>query len=103
MNDMNIDLAKKNKEVAPESWDHLYRYLVLHGIRADVAPSMNDENAILRKALSRLLSLLTEKGVLQKSEVQSLLGEFLEYHQGVERCKSAAKEKMNHSESEVIS
>lgn len=48
---MNLRLAKKNKEVSPESWDRLYEHLIIKEIRKKY--SVNQELAILRQRDSK--------------------------------------------------
>lgn len=48
---MNLRLAKKNKEVSPESWDRLYENLIIKEIRKKY--SVNQELAILRQRDSK--------------------------------------------------
>ncbi len=67
---MNLRLAKKNREVAPASWERLYEHLIIKKIRARY--SVNQELAILRQRDS-------------KPE------EFAEYNAYVEECKALVK------------
>ncbi len=67
---MNLRLAKKNREVSPESWDRLYENLIIKEIRKRY--SVNQELAILR-----------QRDV--KPE------EFAKYNAFVEECKAKIK------------
>lgn len=66
----HLRLAKKNKEVAPESWERLYETKIINKIRERY--SLNQELAILRQRDS-------------KPE------EFAEYNTYVEQCKAEVK------------
>ena len=67
---MNLKLAKKNREVNPQSWDRLYESEVIRRIRKRY--TVNQELAILR-----------QKDVKPD--------EFAEYDDFVERCKAEVK------------
>ena len=67
---MSVRLAKKNKEIKPNSWETLYENLIEKKIRAKY--SINAELAILR----------------QRDTKPS---EFAEYNAFVERCKAEVK------------
>ena len=70
---MNIKLARKNREVNPESWDKLYESEIIRRIRKRY--TVNQELAILRQRDS-------------KSQ------EFAEYNAFVEKCKADVKEEL---------
>lgn len=70
---MNIRLAKKNREVKPDSWEALYIREVENRIRAKY--TLNNELAILRQRDSKPL-------------------EFAEYNDYVEKCKAEVKAEM---------
>lgn len=72
-----IDLARKNKEVSPESWEQLYSFLVVQKIRKKY--SVNDELSVMRKKDTRP-------------------HEFRAYDEYVERCKEEAKAEMGWTE-----
>ena len=67
---MNTRLAKKNREVKPESWEKLYAKMIEKKIRAKY--SINAEIAILRQRDSKP-------------------AEFAEYNAFVEQCKTEVK------------
>ena len=67
---MSINLAKKNKEVNPESWENLYESEIVRRIRKKY--SVNQELAVLRQRDTKP-------------------HEFEEYHAYVEECKAAVK------------
>ena len=69
----HLDLAKRNREIDPTSWDKLYNNSVVEMIRAKY--SANDELAILRQRDT-------------KPE------EFAEYYEYVESCKEKARAAM---------
>ena len=69
-----LKLARKNKEVAPQSWEHLYEHEIIKRIR--VKYSLNQELAILRQRDTKP-------------------DEFAEYNAFVERCKADAKAELN--------
>ena len=71
---MNIKLARKNKEVNPQSWDKVYENGIIRKIRKRY--TINQELAILRQRDSKP-------------------DEFAEYNAYVERCKSDTKAEMN--------
>lgn len=71
---MNLKLAKKNREVDPQSWDMLYEAEVIRRIRKKY--SLNQELAILRQR-----------------DVKP--AEFAIYDAFVERCKADVKAEMN--------
>ena len=70
---MNIKLARKNKEVNPQSWDKVYENGIIRKIRKRY--TINQELAILRQRDSKP-------------------DEFAEYNAYVERCKSDTKAEM---------
>ena len=70
---MNIKLARKNREVNPESWDKLYESEIIRRIRKRY--TVNQELAILRQRDT-------------KPE------EFAEYNDFVEKCKKEIKEEL---------
>lgn len=70
MNALKLKLAKKNREVNPESWDALYENLIIRKIRARY--SVNQELAILRQRDTKP-------------------AEFAAYNEYVEQCKAAVK------------
>lgn len=70
---MNIKLARKNREVNPESWDKLYESEIIRRIRKRY--TVNQELAILRQRDT-------------KPE------EFAEYNDFVEKCKKKVKEEL---------
>lgn len=67
---MNLRLAKKNREVSPESWERLYEHQIIKKIRKKY--SVNQELAILRQRDA-------------KPE------EFAKYNAFVEECKAKVK------------
>lgn len=71
---MKVRLAKKNREVNPESWEQLYENLIIRKIRKRY--SVNQELAILRQRDA-------------KPE------EFAEYNAYVEQCKVSVKKKLD--------
>lgn len=75
MNALELKLAKKNKEVKPESWTELYKDLIEKKIR--LRYSASDEFAILRK--------------IRKGEN---VEEFEEYDAYVEKCIAEVKAEM---------
>lgn len=68
-----LSLAKKNREVEPESFDMLYESLIIRKIREQY--SVNQELAILRQRDSKP-------------------AEFATYNAFVERCKTEAKNEL---------
>lgn len=73
MNALKVMLAKKNREVNPESWEQLYENLIIRKIRAKY--TVNQELAILRQRDAKP-------------------AEFAEYDAYVERCKAEVKEEL---------
>ena len=73
----NIRLARKNREVNPESWDKLYESEIIRRIRKRY--TVNQELAVLRQRDT-------------KPE------EFAEYNAYVEQCKADVKESMQNTE-----
>ena len=69
----HLGLARKNREVNPESWDHLYETEIIRRIRQRY--SLNQELAILRQRDT-------------KPE------EFAEYNAFVEGCKKEVKKEL---------
>ena len=69
----NIRLARKNREVNPESWDKLYESEIIRRIRKRY--TVNQELAVLRQRDT-------------KPE------EFAEYNAYVEKCKADVKEEL---------
>ena len=70
---MNLRLARKNREVNPESWDRLYETEIIRRIRKRY--TVNQELAILRQ---------------RDTKVE----EFAEYNAFVEKCKAEVKEEL---------
>ena len=70
----NIRLARKNREVNPESWDKLYESEIIRRIRKRY--TVNQELAVLRQRDT-------------KPE------EFAEYNAYVEKCKAEIKAEMS--------
>ena len=68
-----MDLARKNKEVCPESWEQLYSFLVVQKIRKKY--SVNDELSVMRKR-------------------DKHPDKFKEYDEYVEWCKEEARAEM---------
>lgn len=68
-----VNLAKKNKEAIPTSWDELYEHSVVKRVRAKY--TLNQELAILRQRDAKP-------------------DEFAEYSKFVEQCKTEAKEEL---------
>ena len=79
MNALELKLAKKNREVKPESWDELYDNLVEKKIRLHYSAS--NEFAILRKI---------QKGLN--------VDEFEKYNEYVEKCKAEVKAELGLAE-----
>lgn len=73
----HLGLARKNREVNPESWDKFYKNEIIRRIRQRY--SIDDELSIQR----------------QKDEKPE---EFEEYNAYVEQCKAEIKEKMDDKE-----
>lgn len=71
---MNIKLARKNREVNPESWEKLYESEIIRRIRKRY--TVNQELAVLRQRDT-------------KPE------EFAEYNAYVEKCKADIKAEMS--------
>ena len=69
-----LKLARKNKDISPESWEQLYEAEIIHRIRKRY--TVNQELAILRQRDS-------------KPE------EFAEYNAYVEGCKAEVKAEMS--------
>ena len=69
----NIRLARKNREVNPESWDKLYESEIIHRIRKRY--TVNQELAVLRQRDTKP-------------------DEFAEYNAYVEQCKEDVKEEL---------
>jgi hypothetical protein len=95
MNALKVRLAKKNREVNPESWDNLYRNTVIRGIRQKVAPSVNEENAILRKTLAQVIIMLIKNTDLTEEQALKAFSEFYDYNDEIEQCKEDAKKELN--------
>ena len=70
---MNLRLARKNRDVEPDSWDKLYESEIIRKIRNRY--TVNQELAILRQRDT-------------KPE------EFAEYNDFVEKCKKKVKEEL---------
>lgn len=73
MNVLKANLAKKNREVNPDSWEHLYESLIIRKIRKRY--TVNQELAILR----------------QKDTKPE---EFSAYNEYVEQCKADTKQEL---------
>jgi hypothetical protein len=73
MNSLKVMLAKKNREVNPESWEQLYESLIIRKIRKRY--TVNQELAILRQRDAKPV-------------------EFAEYDAYVERCKADVKNEL---------
>lgn len=70
MNALKVMLAKKNRDVNPESWEQLYESLIIRKIRKRY--TVNQELAILRQRDTKP-------------------AEFAAYNEYVERCKANIK------------
>lgn len=68
-----LNLAKKNRETNPESWERLYESSIIRKIRLKY--TVNQELAILRQRDIKLK-------------------EFAEYNEYVEQCKAEVKKEM---------
>lgn len=59
---MSLKLARKNKEVDPQSWETFYKNKIIYKIRAnenkDLRLTSDDEVAILRKEVARLTKMI---------------------------------------------
>jgi hypothetical protein len=73
MNALKVMLAKKNREVNPESWEQLYESLIIRKIRK-------------RYTVDQELSL--------HRQMHKKPDEFAEYDAYVERCKAEVKEEL---------
>ena len=70
---MNLKLARKNREVKPQSWEKLYESEIIRRIRERY--TINQELAILRQ---------------RDTKVE----EFAEYNAYVEQCKAEVKKEL---------
>jgi hypothetical protein len=77
---MNLRLARKNREVKPESWVQLYEAEIIRKIRRRY--SVNQELAILRQRDTKP-------------------DEFAEYNAYVERCKAETREELGHENHDI--
>ena len=92
---MNIKLARKNREVNPESWEKLRRNAIVRDIRQKVAPSVNEENAVLRKTLAQVIIMLIKNTDLTEEQALKVFAEFYDYNGKIEKCKADIKAEMN--------
>lgn len=82
----HLDLAKKNAEVSPESFEWFKDRSIVDRVRS-VYKTDSDELAILRKEvalLSHIVAALTESECVNSDE-------FKAYHAYVEECKTSVK------------
>lgn len=94
MNPLHLQLAKKNREVDASSWERLYSSLTVQKIRKNVASSVNEENAVLRKTIAKVIDMLVAKTDITEEQALEIFAEFYDYNAAVERCKAEAKEEM---------
>lgn len=94
MNALHLKLAKKNREVDTSSWERLYSSLTVRKIRKNIAPSVNEENAILRKTVTKVIDMLVAKTDISKEQALEIFAEFYNYNAAVEQCKTEAKTEM---------
>jgi ATP-dependent Lon protease len=90
-----LRLAKKNKKVDTKSWDDLYRNTVVLSIRKNVAPSMNEENAVLRKTLAQVIDMIIAKTDLTEEQASLIFSEFFDYNRAIEQCKAEVKQELD--------
>lgn len=99
---MNLRLARKNREVNPESWDKLYDCMVVGKIRSKnkenhgMGLTHDNEIAMLRKEVARLTEAVQ---ALKPSYTPS--DEFASYNAGVEHCKTETKKFLSKGEGEA--
>ena len=92
---MNIKLARKNREVNPKSWEKLRRNAIVRDIRQKVAPSVNEENAVLRKTLAQVIIMLIKNTDLTEEQALKVFAEFYDYNGKIEKCKADITAEMN--------
>ena len=90
---MSLKLARKNKEVDPQSWETFYKNKIIYKIRAnenkDLRLTSDDEVAILRKEVARLTKMIQE---LVLNYLPS--DEFSSYHNQIEQIKEETKKEI---------
>jgi hypothetical protein len=94
MNALRLRLANKNREVNPESWEKLRRNAIVRDIRQKVAPSVNEENAVLRKTLAQVIIMLIKNTDLTEEQALKVFAEFYDYNGKIEKCKADVKEEL---------
>jgi hypothetical protein len=93
----HIGLARKNREVNPDSWERVRRDIIVRNIRQNIAPSVNEENAILRKTIAQMVDILIKNNVLTNEEALEVFAEFYDYNDKIEMCKSEVTNFMENS------
>lgn len=91
---LKVKLAKKNREVNPKSWEELYRALIVCGIRKNVAPTVNEENAVLRKTLAQVIAIMIKNANLTEKQAYEIFAEFYNYNDEIEQCKADVKNEL---------
>ena len=89
---LNLKLARKNRELDPQSWERLKGTLIKQSIRekeddtgVKLYASEDAELAINRKQIMRILEVLKEHGI------DATLTEFLSYNDDAEDSKKKIK------------
>lgn len=91
---MNLKLARKNRKVRPQSWVVLYRNLIVRSIRKKVAPTVNEENAVLRKTIAKVIETMVDKTELTEEQALEIFSEFYNYNDKIEQCKADVKREL---------
>ena len=88
-----LKLARKNREVDPQSWENLYKSSVVRQIREKNKIDINEELKIHRKALIALIEVvqLLHGKDIGADELKNLDGL-------IESCKSIVKWEMEYGE-----
>lgn len=88
MNQTLLNLAKRNREQAPESWDHLRRNTIIRDIRKKGGiPSEHEELATLRKTLDKLIHLYADQTGKTETEIREIFADFYRQTDTVNRIK----------------
>ncbi len=90
----HLRLAKKNREVNPESWDKLYENKIIRGIRGKkneggMGISIDDEAAMFRKEIARLTKAIQALNPNYKASE-----EFENRNNEIELLKAETKEEL---------
>lgn len=84
-------LIAANKKADPQSWDDLYSHETEERLHENGYPSLDKENAVLRKTIAQLIKLFAKHTTMRDAEVKQLFAEFYALNQTAEDAKAEVK------------